>query len=187
MLSVKMVSKLGLTIAALVLSPPGHVVAIAGLLPPEHPALLIIYSSADEHLPRIRSLKGHILFGRAQAGLVAAHQEIGITIDDFRLEEERPFGVTRRKFVASALNPLSSIHAVSNGVLSAPHHYHSIVTKVPGESSYWVPRRDCKARDASELLDKGNEARMNLPTQKVVRTEAWEYLRLALNQQRGSA
>ena len=81
MLSVKMVSKPGLTIAALVLSPPGHVVAIAGLLPPEHPALLIIYSSADEHLPRIRSLKGHILFGRAQAGLVAAHQEIGITID----------------------------------------------------------------------------------------------------------
>ena len=118
MLSVKMVSKPGLTIAALVLSPPGHVVAIAGLLPPEHPALLIIYSSADEHLPRIRSLKGHILFGRAQAGLVAAHQEIGITIDDFRLEEERPFGVTRRKFVASALNPLSSIHAVSNGFVS---------------------------------------------------------------------
>jgi len=53
----ELVSKPELTIAALVLSPPGHIAAIAGLLPPERPPLPIIYSSPDEHLKRIRSLK----------------------------------------------------------------------------------------------------------------------------------
>src|SRR6266536_1498860 len=53
----ELVSKPELTIAALVLSPPGHVAAIAGLLPPERPPLPIIYASADEHLKRITSLK----------------------------------------------------------------------------------------------------------------------------------
>src|SRR6266571_4470992 len=43
--------------ARVLAAPPGHIAAIAGLLPPERPPLPIVYSSADEHLERIRNLK----------------------------------------------------------------------------------------------------------------------------------
>ena len=43
-------------IGALVVSPPGHIPKIAGLFPPERPAVPITYSSADPHLDLIRGL-----------------------------------------------------------------------------------------------------------------------------------
>ena len=46
-----------LMIGALVVSPPGHIPKVAGLLPPERPAVPITYSSADPHLDLIRCLE----------------------------------------------------------------------------------------------------------------------------------
>ena len=46
-----------LMIGALVVSPPGHIPKIAGLLSPERPAVPITYSSADPHLDLIRGLE----------------------------------------------------------------------------------------------------------------------------------
>ncbi len=46
-----------LMIGALVVTPPGHMPKIAGLLPPERPAVPITYSSADSHLHLIRGLE----------------------------------------------------------------------------------------------------------------------------------
>ena len=45
-----------LVMGALVVSPPGHIPKIAGLLPPERLAVPITCSSADSHLDLIRGL-----------------------------------------------------------------------------------------------------------------------------------
>ena len=52
----ELVSEPQLLIGALVVSPPGHIPKIAGLLPPERPVVPITYSSADSHLDLIRGL-----------------------------------------------------------------------------------------------------------------------------------
>ena len=46
-----------LMIGALVVSPPGHIPKIAGLLPPDRPPVPITYSSAERHLHLIRGLE----------------------------------------------------------------------------------------------------------------------------------
>ena len=46
-----------LMMGALVVSPPGHIPKIAGLLPPERPAIPITYSPADPHLDLMRRLE----------------------------------------------------------------------------------------------------------------------------------
>lgn len=52
----ELVSGPALLIGALVVSPPGHIPKIAGLLPPGRPPVPITYSSADPHLDLIRGL-----------------------------------------------------------------------------------------------------------------------------------
>ena len=52
----ELISDPELMMGALVVSPPGHIPKIAGLLPPERPAIPITYSPADPHLDLIRCL-----------------------------------------------------------------------------------------------------------------------------------
>jgi GntR family transcriptional regulator len=54
-----------LVMGALVVSPPGHIPKIAGLLPPERLAVPITCSSADSHLDLIRGLDQSSLIARA--------------------------------------------------------------------------------------------------------------------------